>query len=402
MTVTGFDIERARRETRGCKNLIHFNNAGASLMPAPVADALHDYLKQEEWQGGYEVMDQQEAALENFYQAVAGLLNCDSTEIAFVDSATRGWAMAFYAFDFQLGDRILTCSAEYGSNLIAMLHRAQNSGVEIVFVPDDQNGQIDVAALGQLIDERVKLICLTQVPSGGGLINPAADVGKIANSAGIPYLLDACQSLGQLPVDVNTIGCDILCGTGRKYLRGPRGTGLLYVRRALIERLEPSLLNHHAGTLLSSKRYQIRPDARRFECWERNCAGQVALGRAIDYALDWGLEEISARINLLATRLRLGLEKVDAVKVTDQGTMKCGIVTFTTEQLRAAEIQKRLAEHRINLSIVPFSANPCSFEQRKLPELVRASLHYYNTETEIMVFLEVLRKLLAGVDTKAV
>ena len=209
------------------------------------------------------------------------------------------------------------------------------------------------------------------------LVNPAAAVGRLARSANIPFLLDACQSLGQLPVDVAEIGCDMLCGTGRKFLRGPRGTGLLYVRRKWIEQLEPPLLNHHAATLRSGNSYTIRSDARRFESWERDCAGQVALGTAIDYARGWGLENIAERIAGLAAGLRLELANTDGIRVMDQGARNCGIVTFIAEQLHAGALHKKLAEKRINISTVPFSANPLSFEQRQLPELARASLHYY-------------------------
>ena len=277
-----FDVERARRETRGCEERIHFNNAGASLPPIPVADALCGYLREEEEQGGYEVMARRVAELEHFYDAAAQLLNCSAEEIAFADSATRAWNAAFYAFDLHPGDRILASSAEYGSSLVALLHQAKRLGVEILWVQDDSSGRIDVNNLADRIDNRVKLICLTQVPSGGSLVNPAAEVGKVAKAEGIPYLLDACQALGQMPVDVEQIGCDLLCGTGRKFLRGPRGTGLLYVRRSLLELLEPSQLNHHAAPLLSAASYQLRSDAKRFEYWERSYAAQLALGVAID------------------------------------------------------------------------------------------------------------------------
>jgi len=389
-----FDIERARRETRGCENIIHFNNAGASLPPAPVVDAQCGYLREEEEQGGYEVMARRADDLEHFYVVAARLLNCATDEIAFADSASRAWNAAFYAFDFRPGERILLGSAEYGSNLIALLHQARKKGVELVQVPDDEHGQIDLKTLESLLDERVKLICLTQVPSGGGLVNPAAAVGRVAKAAGIPYLLDTCQALGQLPVDVDAIGCDLLCGTGRKFLRGPRGTGLLYVRRSFLEQLEPSQLNHHAAELLSSCAYQLRPDARRFECWERCYAGQLALGVAIDYALEWGLEAISSRITELASELRRQLATLDGVTIADRGLRQSGIVTFRTEQTSAAELQQQFAVRGINTSTVPFSANPLDAEQHPQPPLLRASLHYYNTEDEIERVMDVLRKLL--------
>ncbi len=389
-----FDLPRARRETRGCEQQIHFNNAGASLPPVPVADALYGYLYDEEVYGGYEVMARRSAELDNFYAASARLLNCSADEIAFTDSATRGWNSAFYAFNFQPGDRVLAGSAEYGSNLVAMLHQAKRQGVEIVWVPDDASGQIDIRALENLVDARVKLICLTQIPSGGGLVHPAAAVGKVAKSAKIPYLLDACQLLGQRPLDVEEVGCDLLCGTGRKFLRGPRGTGLLYVRKTLLEQLEPHQLNHHAAELLSVERYQLRMDAKRFESWERSYAGQLALGVAIDYALGWGLEAIGERIRLIADNLRQKLSGIDGITVADQGPDLCGIVTFYAAQLPADQLQHQLALRHINTSTVPFSANPISSQQSRHPALLRASLHYYNTIEEIERFAIELKQLL--------
>lgn len=389
-----FDLARARRETRGCEQQIHFNNAGASLPPAPVADALYGYLHEEEVYGGYEVMARRVAELDNFYVASARLLNCSVDEIAFADSATRAWNAAFYAFNFQPGDRILAGSAEYGSSLVAMLHQAKRQGVEIVWVPDDASGQIDIRALENRIDARVKLICLTQIPSGGGVVHPAAAVGKMAKSANIPYLLDACQALGQLPVDVEQVGCDLLCGTGRKFLRAPRGTGMLYVRNSLLEQLEPNQLNHHAAELLSVDHYKLRMDAKRFEFWERSYAGQLALGVAIDYALNWGLEAIRVRISLVADRLRQTLAGIDGITLADHGTEQCGIVTFNAAQLPADQLQHQLALRHINTSTVPFSANPILSMNRQHPTLLRASLHYYNTIEEIERFATELKRLL--------
>ena len=389
-----FDVERARRETRGCEERIHFNNAGASLPPIPVTDALYDYLREEEEQGGYEVMARRAAELEHFYSAAAQLLNCSAEEIAFADSATRAWNAAFYAFDFQPGDRILASSAEYGSSLVALLHQAKRLGAEISWVSDDLSGQIDINSLESQVDNRVKLICLTQVPSGGGLVNPAAEVGKVAKAAGIPYLLDACQALGQMPVDVDQLGCDLLCGTGRKFLRGPRGTGLLYVRKNLLEQLEPNQLNHHAARLLSANSYQLRSDAKRFECWERSYAAQLALGVAIDYALAWGLGRIRERVRSLATTLRQKLADIDGVTLADQGVEQCAIVTFFSAQLSADQMQQQLALRQINTSTVPFSANPVSAKKLHHPALLRASLHYYNTVEEIEHFVAELKQLL--------
>lgn len=389
-----FDINRARTETRYCEDVVHFNNAGAALMPIPVANTLHEYLYKEEQIGGYETANEEKESLDNFYRAAGKLLNCETDEIAFAENATRAWDMAFYSFKFSPGDKILTTLAEYGSNVIAYIQQTKRYGVEVIFVPNDEYGQIDIQVLENLVDDRVKLISISHIPTGGGLVNPARAVGKIAKSANIPYLLDACQSVGQLPLNVEEIGCDILCSTGRKYLRGPRGTGLLYVRKGLIEQLEPPLLDQHAATLISPTVYKIRSDAKRFENWEQYLAGKVALGTAIDYALSYGLELIQSRIYHLSKILRTKLINIEGVGITDEGLEKCGIITFTATQLTPPTIKQHLRKHRINLSTSKGSGSLVSFQHRDLTEVVRASVHYYNTEQEIDYFIETLRTIL--------
>ena len=389
-----FDIDRARKETLACKDIIHFNNAGSALMPIPVSDVLHNYLYKEEQIGGYETAADESVALGNFYTSAASLLNCKTNEIAYVENATRAWDMAFYGFKFSKGDKILTTIAEYGSNVVAYIQQAKRYGVEIVFIPNDEHGQIDVHALENLVDSRVKLISITHIPTGGGLVNPAKAVGEIANAAKIPYLLDSCQGVGQIQLDVQKIGCDILCGTGRKYIRGPRGTGLLYVRESLIEKLEPPMLDQHAATLISPTKYEILPDARRFECWEQYFAGKAALGGAIDYALSYGLDSIQSRIYHLSSLLREDLKGIDGVQVTDEGLEKCGIVTFICSHMAPPDIKRYLAEKRINVSTSKGSGSLVSFQNRGLTEVVRASVHYYNTEQEINYFINELKNIL--------
>jgi cysteine desulfurase/selenocysteine lyase len=387
------DVARARRDTRACEDIVHFNNAGSSLMPIPVADYLHGYLSREEQLGGYETVAERQADLERFYGAAASLLNCGPDEIAFVENATRAWDMAFYSLRFSPGDSILTTISEYGSNVIAYLQQARRYGVEVRFVPNDEHGQIDTRALEAMIDSRVKLISISHIPTGGGLVNPAHEVGRIAKAAGVPFLLDSCQAIGQLPLDVEALGCDMLCGTGRKYLRGPRGTGLLYVRRSLIEQLEPPLLDQHAATLLSPTEYVVRPDAKRFENWEQFFAGKAALGVAIDYALSYGLEAIRERVYALAAQLRGALATLDGIRVTDEGLERCGIVTFEPSRLAPTQIKERLREHRINVTTPKGSGSLVSFQHRGLTELVRASVHYYNTEAEVDYFVQTLQRV---------
>ncbi len=381
-----FDLQRARQDTPGCEHVLHFNNAGASLMPRPVLDATIAHLQLEAQIGGYEAADRAHDAIEHTYDAVGTLINCSRDEVAIIENATRAWDMAFYSIPFKPGDRILTVMAEYASNYIAYLQIAQKTGATVEVIPNDAYGQISVEALEKAIDERVKLIAMTHVPTNGGLVNPAAEVGKIARRHGILYLLDACQSIGQMPIDVEQIGCDMLSATGRKYLRGPRGTGFLYVRQSILEHLEPPFLDLHAAEWVAKDRYEIRPDARRFENWETNYAGKIGLGGAVDYALQWDINVTWRRIKALAYKLRTQLSPLPGVIVHDRGVTQCGIVTFSIEDKDPEEIRLALSKDNINVSVSERSSTLLDMEARGLQSMVRASVHYYNTEEEIAHF----------------
>ncbi|WP_158043910.1 aminotransferase class V-fold PLP-dependent enzyme [Skermanella pratensis] len=389
-----FDVERARAETPGTRHVIHFNNAGAALPPRPVLDAVAAHLDLEARIGGYEAEAQARDRIEHVYDAVAALLGCARDEVALVENATVGWDMAFYSLRFDPGDRILTAMAEYSSNFIPYLQVARKTGAVIEVIPNDAHGQLDVAALADSADDRargpVRLISITHIPTNGGLVNPAAAVGRIARARGIPYLLDACQTAGQMPIDVDGIDCDMLSATGRKFLRGPRGTGFLYVRRELLERLEPPMIDNHAATWVAADRYELRPDARRFENWESNVAARIGLGAAVDYALEWGLDAIWERIRGLADLLRDRLASLPGHTVRDLGETRCGIVTFTAPRA-AAEIKRDLAARGINVSVTAAPSTRLDMEARGLGEMVRASVHYYNTEEEIDRLVAALR-----------
>ena len=387
------DLQRVRADTPGVAFVAHLNNAGAALPPRQVHDAVVDHLQREAEIGGYEAARERKDRWEHTYDALARLLNAEREEIAVIENATRAWDMAFYAFPFGPGDRILTGRAEYASNWIALKQVTDRTGARIDVVPDDEHGQIDVAALESMLDDDVKLVSLVHVPTQSGLVNPAAEVGRVTRAAGVPLLLDACQSAGQIPLDVEELGCDILSGTGRKFLRGPRGTGFLYVRRELIEELEPPLLDMRAADWQPDGSYSIRSDARRFENWETYYAGKVGLGVAVDYALEIGIEAIRARIVELAEQLRAALREIDGVTLLDRGEVLAATVTFTVDGVPPDEVQRRLAERAVNVSTMDAFSARLDYGPRGITESVRSSVHYYNDNGDLDRLVEGVKEI---------
>jgi selenocysteine lyase/cysteine desulfurase len=372
---------------------IHFDNAGAALMPRCVLDTQVEHLQLEAAVGGYEAARVRNDRIEAVYDSVARLINCSPAEIAIVENATVGWMMAFYSIPFQRGDRILTAEAEYASNYLAYLQIAREKGVVVEVIPSTADGEVDLAALESMLDERVRLISITHIPTNGGLINPVEEIGAIARANGITYLVDACQSAGQLPLDVDAIQCDLLSATGRKFLRGPRGVGFLYVSERILDRLHPPMIDLFSATWVDADRYELRADARRFENWENNYSARLGLGRAIDYALDIGLQNIADEVGRLASRLRPMLAEIPAVTVQDIGRRKCGIVSFSVDGVDAADIVTGLRQEAVRVSSSSPASTLIDALRRHLPDLVRASLHYYNRDAELERFVTLIEKL---------
>ena len=387
------DIARLRADTPGCTDgLIHLNSAGASLQPAPVLETVRAHLELEGRIGGYEAADAVAERFTESYELLARLIGAHADEIAYAENATRAWDMAFYSIPFRPGDRILTTTSEYASNALGFVHAARRHGAVVEVIPDDEHGQISLEALAAALGQGgVRLVALNHVPTHDGLINPAAEVGRLTRAAGALYLLDACQSVGQLTVDVKEIGCDLLSATARKFLRGPRGTGFLYVRREALDQLDPILVDLRSADWTGPESFTLRPDARRFETWERFAAGQLGQAAAAAYALDVGLPAIEERVVRLAGLLRAGLTELPGVTVCDRGRRMSGIVTFTHETVGAVEIFHRLAEQGVQVRV---AEQTYRYDAGVAPEdRVRASVHYFNTEDELDRAVHAVRKI---------
>jgi selenocysteine lyase/cysteine desulfurase len=377
------DIDALRAQTPGCAHRIHLNNAGAALLAQPTLDAMTAHLCREAEIGGYEAAAEAEEAVAATYAAIGGLVGGQGEEIALFDNASHAWNAAFYSVPLRPGDRILTGLAEYGSNVLAYWQAASRTGAEVVVVPNDEHGQLDLAALAEMADERTRLIGISHVPTSGGLVQPVAEIGRIARGCGALFLLDATQSAGQFPLNVDAIGCDLLSGTGRKFLRGPRGTGFLWVRTAVLERLDPFVVEIGSATWDGHRGFTWADGARRFASWERSYVNLLGLGAAVRQALDLGLDVIGQRAVMLGARLRDQLSELPGVTTYDLGETRCAIVTAKIDGVPAEQAALALGRAGVNVTTTVPEDNPLDTEDRGVHPLIRFSPHYYNTEDEI-------------------
>ena len=387
------EIQQIRTETKGTSELIHFNNAGASLPPDIVVETIINYLNEEAVYGGYETEYKYREELENSYALIAKLVNADKDEVAIVENASTAWGLAFNGITFEKGDVIITSEMEYVTNLMGFLNAKKSYGIEIKVIPNDEQGNFSLSVLENAISPQTKLIAITHIPSTSGSMIPVIEIGKIARKHNILYLVDACQSAGQVPIDVREVDCDILAVTGRKYLRAPRGTGFLYVRKGVQDKLKLILMDSHTAVWVSETVFKLRDDARRFEVYEKNRALTLGLGKAIEYALNIGIDRIWQRIQNLADTMRKQLEDIDGITVHDQGDHKCGIVTFSVNGIDSALVKSELAARQINVSIGKAISTLIYMNKNHLNSVVRASIHYYNTEEEIKSMCDVLQML---------
>jgi selenocysteine lyase/cysteine desulfurase len=387
-------LDTWRRETPGCQNKIHFNNAGASLVPEPVLRATQEYLALEAITGGYETADLKADAIRDFYSAMATLLHTQPANISFQSSATSAFAIALSCIPFERNDTILIAGEDYISNQIAFLSLQKRFGIELLRANSLPEGGVDVDHMRQLMDRhKPKLVSLTHVPTNTGLIQPVEAVGVLCRERDILYLVDACQSVGQLPIDVSRIHCDFLSGTFRKFLRGPRGTGFLYVSDRILQgSYEPLFIDMRGADWTGVNDYARRSDSRRFEEWEMPYGLIMGCAAAARYALSIGLPEIETRNQLLGSVLREKLTHL-GLQLLDRGHKLSSIITVGIPGKESSFILNHLRSKNINTSIALRSSALLDFDAKGVTWALRISPHYYNTESEVDQLVQVLKEV---------
>jgi selenocysteine lyase/cysteine desulfurase len=397
------DIARWRSETPGSDRLVHLNNAGAALVPEMVRDAVLGHLALEQELGGYEAAEARAGSIRNTYAAVGRLLGAHARNIAVVQNSTVAFAQAISAFDLGPGDVLLTSRADYASNQIMYLSLAQRRGVEVVRAPDAPEGGVDPDEVRRMIGRRrPALVALTWIPTNSGLVQPVEAVGRACREADVPFLIDGCQAVGQMPVDVRSLHCDYLAGTARKFLRGPRGLGFLYASdRVLQAGAHPLLVDMHGANWTDADAFELTPDARRFETWEFAHALVLGLGAAAEYALEVGLEAAQRRARKLADYARERLAALPGVRVLDRGPELCAIVTAAIAGRDAEDIKLELRTRGINTSSSHREDAVIDMDDKHITSALRISPHYYNTEQEIDIAVATLSELLARASSRA-
>jgi selenocysteine lyase/cysteine desulfurase len=378
-------LAQLRADTPATAQYIHLNNAGASLQPLPVQQAIRAYLDMEFATGGYETADYRAAEIEGFYGAVARLLHAQPHQIAFATSASDAYARALSSITWKAGDVLLTSNCDYVSSQIAFLSLQQKYGIRVVRARDLATGGVDPDDVEALVRQhQPRLVAITHVPTNSGLVQDVAAIGRICRAHEVLYLVDACQSAGQIDLDVTAIGCDFLSATFRKYLRGPRGTGFLYVSdRALEAGLELQLPDMRGANWTGPNQYEPIASARRFEYWETPPALIVGARAAAEYALRTDLTWIEARVTQLADYTRQLLSQLPGVRVLDEGTRRCGITTSYHPDWQHDAIIAQLRTQRIHILTTSIGSAQIDFGRKGVTWALRVSPHYYNTEAEI-------------------
>ncbi len=389
-------VERWRRDTPGCLNRVHLNNAGAAMMPQPVVDAIVRHIQLEAECGGYEAAEARASSVADAYEQVARLVGATTRNIAIVENATVAFSQALASFDFARGDKVVTTRCDYVANQLAFLALAERTGVQIVHAADLPTGGVDVDDFRRrLTMPRCRVATISWMPTNSGLIQDAPSVAAACREAGVPLIVDACQVVGQLPIDAPALGCDFLTGTARKFLRGPRGIGFLYVSdRTLDDGRYPLTIDSQGATWTAPTQFELLPSARRFENWEFAYALVLGLGEAARYALANDIEQTGARAMQLAADLRARLRELPEVTLLDRGTSLSAIVTARLEGRDARDVVAALRERGFNASAALRKWALLDMDEKRAETALRLSPHYYNTEAEIALVVDALREVL--------
>ncbi len=393
------NIEKVRENTPACLERIHFNNAGSSLMPLSVTKVMAQFTELEASKGGYYAQEACQENINEIYTSIAKLINCEAKEVALCESSTVAWQKVLLSLKFNPGDEIITTRSEYSSNYMFLLKLQKDKGIKLIVIDEDTNNDLELADIELKITSKTKLISITHMPTGNGVVHPIEAIGKIAKKHNLLYIVDACQSAGQYPLDVSKIQCDFLTASGRKFLRAPRGTGFLYVATDKLKSLDPAFIDLRSADWQSPSVFKRKDTAIIFETWEKSFSNYLGLGQAVNVANTLGLENIWERVSENSKALRQGLETITEVQNQDNAKTLSGIVTFIVDgQASPKDLVDYLKSKNISIGVTKREFTQLEFESRKFNFVFRASVHYFNTKKEIESFVLALKAYLKDLE----
>ena len=381
---------------------VYLNTAAAGLQSPQVLEKIQAHLQLESECGGYVAAEKVQSDLASCRENLAQLLNCTASEIALTDSASRAWHRILNCFDFQRDDIVLVSPTIWGGNYFTLLQLEKRFGIQVQCMPTEADGNLDLDRLKQQIQQkvrqqpksRVRFMELTLAPSGWDAWQATGDIAQLARAHSIPLVVDASQAFGQRELDVNDLGCDFLFASGRKWLAGPRGTGVLYARQSSTSHLCPLGLDQHTGFLKDDELHWL-PDARRFELSESSVALRLGLGEAAKQTLSRQQAGESVLLKKLAADYRQLISEIPGFELPDLSGEPGAIVTFRHAVQSPVAVRDFLRQHHIEVGIHPRTYMPLHAPTQRLGDCLRVSPSTctHNATGALRYFLEKLASL---------
>lgn len=378
-------------------NYVYVNSAAASPPPRQVVDTSIDYLQKTASLGPYLPSFREEVyqKIEETREKAAKFIGAKTSEMAFVKNGTEGINFIANGLTWNKGDEIILADIEFHSNYTPWLKLRDKKKVHLKIIKTDFSGVIDVNLIEQEISNRTKLITVSHLSNASGALQHIEKICEIAKKRDVLTLINASQTLGLIPINVQELDCDFLTGCGRKWLRGPEGSGILYIRESLVESIEPTIIGWGGTTWdFETNEYYYLSTARRVEAGCPIVPSILGLGAAIDYAQNIGIEEIVTKVEALTRYSFQQLSVIEGIAIYGPKNIenRLAIIPFNVEGLHPDEITNYLEKNNIIIESGTFMANML-LQHYGINKMVRISPHYFNTKVEIDFIVTLIKFL---------
>lgn len=376
----------------------YFNNAGSGIMSNDTFDTIVNHMRLEMQYGAYKAAIIREKEIKEFYKYAAKLLNAESSEeIAFIDSASRGWNLVMYGLPVTSNTSIVTLESEYGTNLLTIYDIANKTGCSVTVVKCHEDGSFDLLDVEDALSKGECILAVSHVAAQGAIENPVNELGILAEKYKAIYIVDGCQACGQIPINVQEMKCDFYITAGRKWLCGPRGTGILYVKKE--SRFPSSQIDLSTSDLVFDNNNKVVgiktvESAKRFELWEKNVASLLGLSNAIKECLNLGLPRIQDGIISNTIKIREAICNNPKLTLVGKKDAPIGNASFyTNNEALERDIKVFFEENGFIISCMCDWDCPLFFPKNNVKYIFRITPHYYTPSEEVHEMCECIRNI---------